>query len=230
MLGEALLLGLVTVVPLALGSLLGASRDIPPRLLATVLAFGAGTMIASVSIGLFEPAAEELGGAWAGLALFAGTATFVLGTRAIDHRPGGARSAVGWALLLGVLLDGVPENAALGVSSELDVALLAAIAIGNAPEAIGGAAKMRSDAGFSRGRILLIWGAVSVLLLLTVVAARAAGDSLSASGIAGVEAFAGGAVLAVLADSMIPESYKDGGPNVAFAVAAGFALAFALGG
>ncbi len=230
MLGEALLLGLATVVPLFLGALLGATRTINPRPLAVVLAFGAGTMVASVSIGLFAPASKELGGVVAGLALFAGTATFVGGSRVIDQRPGGARSAVGWALLLGVLLDGVPENAALGVSSELDVALLAAIAIGNAPEAIGGAAKMREDAGLARGRILLIWGAVSVLLVAVVVAARLAGDALSPSGIAGVEAFAGGAVLAVLADSMIPEAYKDGGPNIAFAVAAGFALAFALGG
>jgi ZIP family zinc transporter len=229
MLGAALL-GLATVTPLFLGAILGVFKPLPARPLAVVLAFGAGTMIASVSIGLFEPATEELGGTWAALALLAGTTTFVLGSRAIGHRSGGARSAVGWALLLGVLLDGIPENAALGVNKEVDIALLAAIAIGNAPEAIGGAEKMMKEAGLSRAKVLGIWTAVSILLLLVVVLARAAGDSLSPSGIATVEAFAGGAVIAVLADSMIPEAYKDGGPNVAFAVAAGFALAFALGG
>lgn len=227
---QAFVLGLATVAPLFLGAVLGVFRPLPARPLAVVLAFGAGTMIASVSIGLFEPATEELGSVWAPLALLAGTTTFVLGSRAIGHRSGGARSAVGWALLLGVLLDGIPENAALGVNSEVDVALLAAIAIGNAPEAIGGAEKMMKEAGLRRPTVLLIWGAVSVLLLVTVMLARAAGDALAPSGIAVVEAFAGGAVIAVLADSMIPEAYEDGGPNVAFAVAAGFALAFALGG
>lgn len=227
---QAAALGLATVAPLFLGALLGVFKPLPARLLSVVLAFGAGTMIASVSIGLFEPASEQLGGPWAGLALFAGTATFVLGNRAIGRRSGGGSSAVGWALLLGVLLDGVPENAALGVDSSVDIALLAAIAIGNAPEAIGGAEKMMKEAGLSREKVLSIWGAVSIALLIVVVLARAAGDSLDASGIALVEAFAGGAVIAVLADSMIPEAYKDGGPNVAFAVAAGFALAFALGG
>lgn len=231
---SAWLLGLITVVPLIGGALLGSARPIPKQPLAIVLAFGAGTMIASVSIGLFEPASEELGGIEAALALLAGTTVFVFGTRLIDRRAGSAGSsgssrALGWALLLGVLLDGIPENAALGVNTEVDVALLAAIAIGNTPEAIGGATKML-EAGLERARVLVIWGAVSVLLLLVVVAARAAGDALSAEGIAVVEAFAGGAVLAVLADSMIPEAYDDGGPNVAFAVAAGFALAFALGG
>ncbi len=226
----AVVLGLATVTPLILGAILGVYRSLPARTLAVVLAFGAGTMIASVSIGLFEPATKELGGVLAPLALLAGTATFVVGSRAIGHRAGGARSAVGWALLLGVLLDGIPENAALGVNSEVDVALLAAIAIGNAPEAIGGAEKMLKEAGLRRQTVLLIWGAVSVLLLVVVVLARAAGDALDPSGIALVEAFAGGAVIAVLADSMIPEAYEDGGPNVAFAVAAGFALAFALGG
>lgn len=240
MIGEAFLLGLATVVPLIVGALVGVARPIPKAPLAIVLAFGAGTMIASVSIGLFLPATEDLGTIAAPLALFAGTATFVIGTRVIDHRQrgargvdggrsGGARSAIGWALLLGVLLDGIPENAALGVNSEVDVALLAAIAIGNAPEAIGGSAEMIKS-GLAKSRVLLIWAAVSVLLLFVVVAARAAGDALSDDGIAFVEAFAGGAVLAVLADSMVPEAYEDGGPNIAFAVAAGFALAFALGG
>lgn len=240
MTGAAFLLGLATVVPLLVGALVGVARPIPKGPLATVLAFGAGTMIASVSIGLFLPATEDLGSVAAPLALFAGTATFVVGTRLIDHRQrgartttgqrqGGARSAVGWALLLGVLLDGIPENAALGVNSEVDIALLAAIAIGNAPEAIGGSAEMIKS-GLTKARVLLIWSAVSLLLLLVVVAARAAGDALSDDGIAFVEAFAGGAVLAVIADSMIPESYEDGGPYIAFAVAAGFALAFALGG
>lgn len=238
--GEAFLLGLATVVPLIVGALVGVARPIPKKPLAIVLAFGAGTMIASVSIGLFLPATEDLGTFAAPVALFAGTATFVLGTRVIDHRQrgarvpdggrkGGARSTIGWALLLGVLLDGVPENAALGVSSKVDIALLAAIAIGNAPEAIGGSAEMIKS-GLAKSRVLLIWAAVSVLLLLVVVAARIAGDALSDDGIAFVEAFAGGAVLAVLADSMVPEAYEDGGPNIAFAVAAGFALAFALGG
>lgn len=227
---QAGLLGVITALPLVLGALAGVALRIPRRVLAVVLAFGAGTLIASVSEGLFLPAFNEIGGAAAAAALLLGTATFVAASRALDHRPGGARSAVGWALLLGVLLDGVPENAALGVDGGVDVALLAAIAIGNAPEAIGGASTMTGDAGLSKGRTLLIWVGLAAVLALVVPAARAGSDALGPSGIAGIEAFAGGAVLAVLSDSMIPEAYRDGGKGVALATACGFALAFALGG
>ena len=227
---EALLLGALTALPLVVGAALGVAWTIPKRVLAIVLAFGAGTLIASVSESLFLPAFHELGGPLAAGALLLGTATFVIASRALDHRPGGARSAVGWALLLGVLLDGVPENAALGVDGGVDIALLAAIAIGNAPEAIGGASQMTGAAGIPRSRTLLIWCGVAVALALVVPLARAGSDVLGNSGIAGVEAFAGGAVLAVLSDSMIPEAYRDGGRSVAFATACGFALAFALGG
>lgn len=227
---EALLLGVATALPLMLGAIVGVAWKVPKRVLAAVLAFGAGTLIASVSDGLFAPAFREIGGGPAAGALLLGTLTFVVASRWLDHRPGGSRSAVGWALLLGVLLDGIPENAALGVDGGVDVALLAAIAIGNAPEAIGGAATMHGDAHVPRGRVLLIWAGVSVVLTLVVPLARAGADTLGASGIAGVEAFAGGAVLAVLADSMIPEAYEGGGKLVALATACGFALAFALGG
>lgn len=226
---EALLLGVITVAPLIIGALAAAYFTIPGKVVAVVLAFGAGTLIASVSEGLFLPAFKEAGALQAALALLAGTTVFVLASRTLDHRRGGARSAVGWALLIGVLLDGIPENAALGVRDGADVALLAAIAIGNLPEAIGGAATMRGDAKMSRGRVLATWGLVSVVLAVIVPLGRLGGDALGASGIAVVEAFAGGAVLAVLTDSMIPEAYEQGGRNVAYAVAAGFALAFALG-
>lgn len=223
------MLGALTAAPLLAGAMLGVTARIPPLLLALVLAFGAGTLIASVSEELFLPGFRELGGPVAAGSLLAGTATFVLATRALDHRRGGARNTVGWALLLGVLLDGVPENAALGVGSHADAALLVAIAIGNLPEAIGGAASMREGAGLPRRRVLPLWAGLAVGLALVVPLARLGGDELGTSGIAAVQAFAGGAVLAVLADSMIPEAYENGGRNIAFAVACGFALAFAVG-
>lgn len=231
---QALLLGVATALPLAFGALLGIWRPLAKPVLATVLAFGAGTLIASVGEGLFRPAFDELGGLTAAAALLLGTVTFVGASRVVDRREqqvsGGSAKALGWVLLLGVLLDGVPENAALGVSGGVNVALLAAIAIGNAPEAIGGASSMAGKGGMQPRHILLIWLAVAVGLAFVVPLARLSGDVLGTGGIAAVQAFAGGAVLAVLSDSMIPEAFEDGGPRVALATAAGFTLAFVLGG
>lgn len=233
------LLGAITAVPLLLGALAGIARPIPKPVMATVLAFGAGTLIASVSDGLFGPAFKELGGLKAALALLLGTATFVLANQLLDRHSdgaggagsaGGAGKMIGWALLIGVLLDGIPENTALGVTATADVALLAAITIGNLPEAIGGAAEMKTQSGMTTRQVVLLWTAVAVVLALVVPLARLAGDELSGGGIATIQAFAGGAVLAVLSTSMLPEAFDEGGPNIAFASAAGFAVAFVLGG
>ena len=115
------------------------------------MAFGAGTMIAAASTELFEPAFHAVAAWHAGLALLAGAGTYVLADHVIDQKLGTA--AVGWGLMLGSLLDGIPENTALGVSlgEAGGVVLLVAIAVGNTPEAIGSAAKCAtSRAGAGR--------------------------------------------------------------------------------
>ena len=148
----------------------------------------------------------------------------------IDNKLGTA--AVGWGLMLGSLLDGIPENTALGVSlSESGgVVLLVAIAVGNTPEAIGSAAKMREAPGGSWKKVMGLWAATALILVLVTVAAHGAGDAIGPGHIATVQAFAGGATIAVLADTLMPEAYKEGGWWVGLATALGFFVAFVLGG
>ncbi|KZF02585.1 ZIP family metal transporter, partial [Rhodococcus sp. EPR-157] len=165
----------------------------------------------------------------AGAALFAGAGVYVGANHVIENRLG--PSAIGWALMLGTVLDGVPENTALGVSltSGGGLVLLVAVAVGNIPEAVGGAALMRDQHGFSRARALALWVVTAVMLVVVTVVGFALSDVIPETGIAAVQAFAGGATLAVLADSLMPEAYRDGGWWVGMATAAGFLVAFALG-
>ena len=138
--------------------------------------------------------------------------------------------AAGLALLAAVTLDGVPENVALGVSlgeGTGGLALLAAIFVSNFPEALVGSASMRAQ-GRSHLFIIGTWTACAVLLTAAVVVgagplSRADPETLSMP-----LAFAAGAVLASLADTLMPEAYEDGGPTVALSTAAGFVLAFVL--
>jgi ZIP family zinc transporter len=148
-----------------------------------------------------------------------------------------AGSAVAFGLLAAVTLDGVPENLALGVSLLGDedtgasvggsVALLVAIFVSNFPEALVGAVAMR-DGGRSHGFVIGIWAATAVLLTAAVVIGRAAFAGVDDTVLAFAMAFAGGAVLASLADTLMPEAFERGRPFNAYATALGFLLAFVL--
>ncbi|MGW6379317.1 ZIP family metal transporter [Rhodococcus sp. NPDC055112] len=226
----AALYGLGTAVPLLIGAIVGLRYDLPRPLLAALMAFGAGTMVAAVSTELFQPAFEAEGVLVAGTALMAGALVYVVSDHLIENKLGPA--ALGWALMLGTLLDGIPENTALGVSLSAGggLVLLVAVAVGNVPEAVAGAASMRKQPNFNRRRAILLWTVTAVVLVLVVIAANAAADAIPDRQISVIQAFAGGATIAVLADSLMPEAYREGGWWVGLSTALGFLVAFALGG
>ncbi|GAA4490316.1 membrane protein [Rhodococcus olei] len=226
----ALLYGLGTALPMLLGAFVGLRYDLPRPLLAGLMAFGAGAMVAAVSTELFQPAFEAEGVVAAGTALMLGALVYVVADHLIEKKLGPA--ALGWALMLGALLDGIPENTALGVSLGVEggLVLLVAIAVGNVPEAVAGAASMRKQPNFDRRRAALLWTVTAVVLVLVVVGAYAAADTIPPHRIAVIQAFAGGATIAVLADSLMPEAYREGGWWVGLSTALGFVVAFALGG
>lgn len=148
----------------------------------------------------------------------------------------GARSgtamAVGLALVAAVTLDGVPENVALGVSLAAEgtagsTALLVAIFASNFPESLAGAVAMRRG-GQSPMFCVGVWSVTALLLTVAVVVGRAAVTAVSPSQVAFALAFAGGAVLASLADTLMPEAFEHGRPLNSLATTGGFLLSFVL--
>jgi ZIP family zinc transporter len=210
---------------LLIGGIVGAFWRAPRPFVATALAFAAGSLIAALAFELF--AEEKHDDLWlAAIGLVAGAAVFIFVDAAVERRwP--REKATGFALLAAVALDGVPENLALGVTiaEQGSIALLAAIFFSNLAESLGGAADIR-EGGDSAARAILLWAGVAVLLAGAVFAGRLVGKMGGADGF--LLAFAGGAVLASLADTLMPEAYREGGPFVAFATAAGFLLSFLL--
>ena len=152
---------------------------------------------------------------------------------AAEDRPAtsaSTRGAAGLALLAAVTLDGVPENLALGIAlteGTGGLALLAAIFVSNFPEALVGAASMRAQ-GRSHTYVMGLWTICAVLLVAAVVIGAGPLSQTSDETISIPLAFAAGAVLASLADTLMPEAYEDGGPAVALSTAAGFLLSFVL--
>ncbi len=151
---------------------------------------------------------------------------------ASDSSPARASTtgSAGLALLAAVTLDGVPENLALGISLSTGtggLALLAAIFVSNLPEALVGSASMRAQ-GRSTRFVVGVWTVCAVLLAAAVVVGAGPLAGLSAETVSLPLAFAAGAVLASLADTLMPEAYEQGGPTVALSTTAGFLLSFVL--
>jgi ZIP family zinc transporter len=133
------------------------------------------------------------------------------------------------ALLASVTLDGVPENVAIGASleAEFSIALPIAIFASNLPEALVGTMTMRRG-GLGPGATILIWTGAAIVLTGTAVLGNAFAASLPSRGMAWLLSFGAGAVLASLADTLMPEAFERGRPWNSFATAAGFLVSFAL--
>jgi ZIP family zinc transporter len=240
----AVLYGLAASSALVIGAAIGSRWDAPKMVTGVLLAFASGALISALAFELFEEAFHLGGAVRSGLGLLVGAATFVAVDTALDRRISGqsgpeerqvhaaaSRGGVGWALLAAVTLDGVPENLALGVSlvEGASLTLLVAIFFSNLPESLVGAQAMRAE-GRSPRVVVLTWLTCAVALAVSVVLGRALAEPLSDEVLAVALGFAGGAVLASLADTLMPEAFEHGRPLNAFATAAGFFLSFVLAG
>jgi ZIP family zinc transporter len=220
--------GALAASSLVIGALVGVLRAWPDRLVGLVLAFGAGALISAVSFDLAQEGAQVGDPGFLALGLGAGALTYFTLDRLLERRGGG-----GTALALGAFLDGIPEQAVLGIGiaagEGVGVGLLVAIFVSNLPEAIGSATEMRA-AGTRASAIRRLWLAVAAICTVATVAGYGIADSVSGNLNAAVDGFAAGALLVMLIDSMIPEAVRKGGDVSGLVTALGFAVAAGLSG
>jgi ZIP family zinc transporter len=201
------------------------------------MAFGAGVLISAVAFELFLDAADAVEDrVWVGVGLFAGALTFFVGDTVIDRMGGEGRKSMGGrqaggaalAIVLGIVLDGIPESFVVGMdllSGEgISAAFVAAVFLSNLPESAAATSGLKK-AGWQNAHIYWLW--VAVTLVAGVAAAlgyRLLGDA-SGNTIAFVLAFAAGAILTMLADTMMPEAFEQGGRAAGLLTTLGFATA-----
>jgi zinc transporter, ZIP family len=250
---EAAFWGFVGGAALLVGALLGLYLKVGLRVIGLVMAFGAGVLISAVAFELTEEAYRSAGSSAAALGLAAGSVTFFTGDWLIDrqggHRrkspvhggvragsasggskaAGGAAAASGMALVLGALLDGIPESAAIGISllggGGVGVAMVAAVFLSNIPESMSATTGLRAS-GRSTGWILGLWALVVGASTLASVAGYALLGGASEETVAFIQTFAAGAILTMLADTMMPEAVEHAGRLVGLLTVLGFAVAF----
>ena len=221
--------GALAASSLVLGALLALGRSWSDRSIGLVLSFGAGALISAVSFELAEEGVAEAGALPVALGLGLGAVTYFLVDRPIERRP----DAGGTSLALGAFLDGIPEQLVLGIglagSEGVSVGLLVAVFVSNLPESIGSASDMLA-AGRPRGAIVRLWVGVAAVCLLATLAGYGMAEATSDELKGAINGFAAGALLVMLADSMVPEAREKAGLTAGLLLALGFAVAAGLSG
>ncbi|MEY7973391.1 ZIP family metal transporter [Saccharomonospora xinjiangensis] len=241
---EAGLWGLLAGSALLLGAAAGWWLAIPPAMVAGVMAFGAGVLVSALAFELVDEA-ERTGGLLAtSLGFLVGACAYVVANELLSRR--GARhrkrsgprqpseheaKGSGVAIAIGALLDGIPESVVLGLSvlggGGVGVTVLAAVFISNIPEGLSSAAGMKR-AGRSVGYVFGVWAGIALACGGAALLGSLLLDGAPAATIAVITAVAAGGILAMVADTMIPEAFQRTHVLTGLITTVGFLTAFTL--
>jgi ZIP family zinc transporter len=236
---EAAFWGFVGGAALLLGALAALYLRTSMRFVGLVMGFGTGVLFSAVAFELTSEAYDRSGATAVVLGLLAGSVVFFAGDWYLDHRGANRRKspvgmqpeATGSALVLGALLDGIPESAAIGVSlvggGGVGVAVLVAVFLSNIPEGLSASSGMKAS-GRSTGYILGLWAAVTAASTAAAALGFLVLGGASPVVVAVTQAFAAGAILTMLSDTMVPEAVQHAGSLVGLVTTIGFVCAFLL--
>jgi ZIP family zinc transporter len=252
-------LGFIASIPLVIGCIVALFVSLPKGVIAVIMAFGSGVLVAALTFSLVEEAfslSQSIPPVVIGF-IFGGVsysvANRILDKKSKGHRDsstnsnttpvrnrkrshgdnaGGGKSSSGLSLLVGSVMDNIPENMALGISlvtgGTVNVVLIAAIFISNFPEGLASTEGMKSN-GRNKKYIIGLWSIAVIIGTISTAIGFAVLSKASPFVISIAISFAAGAILVMLAESMIPEAFEEGGSKIGLAAMAGFAVAFILG-
>jgi ZIP family zinc transporter len=235
---EAFFWGGVGAAALLIGALIAYRANPGRRLIAVTMALGAGLLIGSVSFELIEDAIDHTDVASVGLLTLVGALVFTAGNWYLQQRGGGDRKdsqgaqaeGTPMAIVLGSVLDGIPESFVLGLTvlqGGVSVALLTGIVLSNLPEGLSSSAGLRV-AGWRQARVVVMWLIVVLASAISAAVGYAVLDPEHPQAGALVEAFAAGALLAMVADTLLPEAFDVEGLYTGWLVVIGFAISLSL--
>ena len=241
---QAGLWGLLAGSALVLGALAGFFAHLPQRLVAAVMAFGSGVLIAALAFELMDEAYRRGGFDSTSIGFLGGAAIFTVANlllarlgarhrkRSSGRQPSEAEdSGSGAAIAVGSLLDGIPESIVIGTSllAGKGVSLIAVIAVflSNVPEGLSSAVGMRK-AGRSPFYVFGTWIGIAIASGIAAWLGYRVVGRFGDEVLAATNAVAAGAILAMLADTMIPEAFEQAHDFAGLITVAGFLCAFVL--
>ena len=232
--------GVLASSSLVIGAVIALLFRISHRVIGLIMAFGAGVLISAVAFDLVEEATAATSSHWpVYIGIFAGCGVFYVGDLLIERLGGDARKdptggdqeGSPLAIVLGTVLDGVPESMVIGLTiyagGQVGLAYLAAVLLSNLPESLASTSGLVAN-GWQRGRILLMWSSIALISGLASMAGYGLFQDSSPGVVAFVLTFAAGAILTMLADTMMPQAYAYGGNLVGVVTTLGFASALLI--
>ena len=241
---QAGLWGLLAGGALVIGALVAWLFPVPRKLVASVMAFGAGVLISALAFDLVDEAETSGGLVPTVIGFLAGAVVYVAANivlarhgarhrkRSGDQQPSESdQGGSGAAIAIGALLDGIPESVVLGLSllggGGIGVPVLAAIFISNLPEGLSSSAGMKRH-GRSAAYVFGVWIAIAVASGLAGLMGCLLLQGATAATIAVITAIAAGAILAMIADTMIPEAFERTHMYAGLIATVGFLVAFTI--
>lgn len=234
---SAFMWGLIAASSLIIGGLLTFWLKIGSRALGLIMAFGAGVLISAVAFEITPDAIKHAAGSGhVALGLFTGALAFFAGDLLIAKMGGHGRkkigashsSELGLPIVLGIVLDGIPESIVIGLSllngQGVGLSLLVAVFLSNLPETIAATSGLTAG-GWSRLKVMGLWIGVALVCGLAALSGYVLFENAAPSSIAFIQSFACGAILVMLSDTMMPEAFQHGGKLAGIVTVIGFGMA-----
>ena len=228
---------------LLLGAALGYYVKMPQKIIASIMGFGAGVLIAAACFALIEEAFNlggfdsTLFGFALGVLIFT-AADIYLSKSGAKHRKTSDKNRIpdeydenGTAIAFGAVLDGIPESVAIGLTiitgGLVSLATVVAVFISNIPEGISSSVGMKKM-GWKKRSIFGLWLLIAVISGVASLAGYGILSKFPADVNAAILALASGALLTMIADTMLPEAFSKTHEYTGLTVALGFILSFIL--
>jgi len=233
--------GFIATFSLFCGGLIGILFKIGKRTLGLIMAFGAGVLFSAVAYELVFKSIKASAGSGASLlGILSGAITFFsvdllirkMGASGRKNIAGVHQGNMALPIVLAPILDGIPETLVIGMSflagGEGGIGMFVAVFVSNLPEAIAGTSGMVAGA-WKKGRILLLWLLIAVVCAFSSLTGYALLETASPEVISFIQTFAGGAILVMLSNTMMPEAYEHGRKLAGIFTVLGFTVAVSIG-
>ena len=222
---EAVLLATLAQSSLLIAGFVVYRFSFTVKVIGGLAGFGAGALIGAVAFDLI-PEAAVLTTLASALLLVAGALIYIYADRAVESRFGGDDPDNPLGIVVGAIVDGVPESLIFGIAvttgDPISIAFVAAVWVSNVPQALAPSSSLAAG-GWSVWKTASMWGGVVAVCAVTALLGYLIGENFSAATGAAAAAVAAGGVLAMLTDSLMPFAFNKGGRMAGLWTVIGFA-------